>query len=191
MGRRLAEVALATASSTVCAHGRSQPRLRHLEKSIAFKIGLGRLRPLHAFVGVAAILISVRHGCPRLLVTSWSSPLISFLLSPFDGVELKSFCSASKDAAGLRQKTQTRLAAQSSRLAVFGGRGMSFNIRRGTLGRLAIFTAIRNGSSRVSSFAVDCKPSDLPGQLVVGTPALELAGPIATCATVNVPSPVA
>ena len=43
---------------------------------------------------------------------------------------------------------------QSSRLAVFGGRGMSFNICRGTLGSLATFTAIRNASSRVSSFAL-------------------------------------
>jgi hypothetical protein len=34
--------------------------------------------------------------------------------------------------------------AQSSRLAVFGGRGMSFNICRGTLGSLAMFTANRN-----------------------------------------------
>jgi hypothetical protein len=33
--------------------------------------------------------------------------------------------------------------AQSSRLAGFGGRGMSFNICRGALGSLAIFTAIR------------------------------------------------
>ena len=41
-------------------------------------------------------------------------------------------------------------AAQSSRLAEFGGRGMSFNICRGTLGSLAMFTAIRNASSRVS-----------------------------------------
>jgi hypothetical protein len=39
---------------------------------------------------------------------------------------------------------------QSSRLAEFGGRGMSFNICRGTLGTLAMFTAIRNASSRVS-----------------------------------------
>jgi hypothetical protein len=38
---------------------------------------------------------------------------------------------------------------QSSWLAVFGGRGMSFNICRGTLGSLAMFTAIRNASSRV------------------------------------------
>jgi hypothetical protein len=98
--------------------------LRHLEKSIAFKIGLSRLRPLHAFVGVAAILISVRHGHPRLLGTSWPSPSI-FLLSPFDGVELKSFCSASKNVVGLRQKTQTLIAVQSSRLAEFGGRGMA------------------------------------------------------------------
>jgi hypothetical protein len=37
---------------------------------------------------------------------------------------------------------------QSSRLAEFGGRGMSFNICRGTLGSLAMFTAIRNASSR-------------------------------------------
>jgi hypothetical protein len=42
--------------------------------------------------------------------------------------------------------------SQSSRLAVFGGRGMSFNIARGTLGSLAMFTAIRNASSRVSLF---------------------------------------
>jgi len=33
-------------------------------------------------------------------------------------------------------------AAQSSRLAEFGGLGMSFNICRGTLGSLAIFTAM-------------------------------------------------
>jgi hypothetical protein len=42
--------------------------------------------------------------------------------------------------------------AQSSRLAEFGSRGMSFNICRGTLGSLAMFTAIRNASSRVSLF---------------------------------------
>jgi hypothetical protein len=37
--------------------------------------------------------------------------------------------------------------AQSSRLAEFGGLGMSFNICRGTLGSLAMFTAMRNASS--------------------------------------------
>ncbi len=36
---------------------------------------------------------------------------------------------------------------------------MSFNICRGTLGRLAMFTAIRNASSRVSSFALDPRAS--------------------------------
>ena len=41
---------------------------------------------------------------------------------------------------------------QSSRLAEFGGRGMSFNICRGTLGSLAMFTAKRNASSRDSRF---------------------------------------
>ena len=40
--------------------------------------------------------------------------------------------------------------AQSSRLAVFGGLGMSFNICRGTLCSLAMFTAIRKASSRDS-----------------------------------------
>ena len=39
---------------------------------------------------------------------------------------------------------------QSSRLAEFGGLGMSFNICRGTLGSLAMFTAIRDASSRDS-----------------------------------------
>jgi hypothetical protein len=34
--------------------------------------------------------------------------------------------------------------AQSSRLAEFGGRGMSFNICRGTLGSLAMFNSTRN-----------------------------------------------
>jgi hypothetical protein len=48
--------------------------------------------------------------------------------------------------------------AQSSRLAEFGGRGMSFNICRGTLGSLAMFTAIKNASSRVSSFALERGP---------------------------------
>jgi hypothetical protein len=38
------------------------------------------------------------------------------------------------------------LLAQSSRLAEFGGLGTSFNICRGTLGSLAMFTAIRNAS---------------------------------------------
>jgi hypothetical protein len=38
------------------------------------------------------------------------------------------------------------LDAQSSRLAEFGGLGMSFNICRGTLGSLAMFAAIRNAS---------------------------------------------
>jgi len=44
--------------------------------------------------------------------------------------------------------------AQSSRLAVFGGRGMSFNIWRGTLGSLAMFTAIRN--ARATQRATYC-----------------------------------
>jgi hypothetical protein len=48
--------------------------------------------------------------------------------------------------------------AQSSRLAVLGGRKMSFNVCRGTLGSLAMFTAIKNASSRVSSFALDRRP---------------------------------
>jgi hypothetical protein len=43
-------------------------------------------------------------------------------------------------------------AAQSSRLAEFGGLGMSFNICRGTLGSLAMFTAIRNASAKLISF---------------------------------------
>ena len=34
---------------------------------------------------------------------------------------------------------------QSFRLAVFGGLGMSFNICRGTLGSLAMFTVDRGG----------------------------------------------
>jgi hypothetical protein len=53
---------------------------------------------------------------------------------------------AIKLSAGLNQ----------SWLAVFGGRGMSFNICRGTLGSLAMFTAIRNaifGASRPSRFS--------------------------------------
>jgi hypothetical protein len=49
------------------------------------------------------------------------------------------------------------VAAQSSRLAEFGGRGMSFNICRGTLGSLAMFTAIRNASSRDSRFIDICR----------------------------------
>jgi hypothetical protein len=43
-------------------------------------------------------------------------------------------------------------AVQSSRLAEFGGRGMSFNICRGTWGSFAILTARRNASSRDSRF---------------------------------------
>ena len=42
------------------------------------------------------------------------------------------------------------VAALWSRLAVFGGRGMSFNICRGTLGSLAMFTAIRSAASHVN-----------------------------------------
>ena len=41
--------------------------------------------------------------------------------------------------------------AQSSRLAKFGGRGMSFNICRGTIGSLVKFAANRKASSRVST----------------------------------------
>jgi hypothetical protein len=47
--------------------------------------------------------------------------------------------------------------AQSSWLAEFGGRGMSFNICRGTLGSLAMFTATRNASSRDSRFIDICR----------------------------------
>jgi hypothetical protein len=48
--------------------------------------------------------------------------------------------------------------AQSSRLAEFGGRGMSLKIYRGTFGSFAMFTAIRNASSHVSSFAPERRP---------------------------------
>jgi hypothetical protein len=44
-----------------------------------------------------------------------------------------------------------------SRLAEFGGLGMSFNICRGTFGSLAMFTAIRNASSRDSRFIDICR----------------------------------
>jgi hypothetical protein len=47
--------------------------------------------------------------------------------------------------------------AQSSRLAEFGGLGMSFNICRGTLGSLAMFTAIRKASSRDSRYIDICR----------------------------------
>jgi hypothetical protein len=40
---------------------------------------------------------------------------------------------------------------QSSRLTEFGGRGMSFNICRGTPGSLAMFTAIRNPRQAVAA----------------------------------------
>ena len=50
-----------------------------------------------------------------------------------------------------------QLRTQSSRLAVFGGLGMSFNICRGTLGSLAMFTAMKNASSRVSRFIDICR----------------------------------
>ena len=39
---------------------------------------------------------------------------------------------------------------RSSQLAEFGGRGMSFNICRGTLGSLAMFTAIRKPARRAN-----------------------------------------
>jgi hypothetical protein len=44
---------------------------------------------------------------------------------------------------------------QSSRPAVFGDRGMSFNICRGTLGSLVMFTANRNALSHVCRLAAD------------------------------------
>jgi hypothetical protein len=51
------------------------------------------------------------------------------------------------------------LCHQSSRLAEFFGRGMPFKICRGALGSLAKFTASRNATSRVSSFALDRRPA--------------------------------
>jgi hypothetical protein len=50
-----------------------------------------------------------------------------------------------------------QLRVQSTRLAEFGGRGMSFNICRGTLGSLAMLTAIRNASSRDNRFIDICR----------------------------------
>jgi hypothetical protein len=58
--------------------------------------------------------------------------------------------------------------AQSSRLAEFGGLGMSFNICCGTLGSLAMFTAIRNASSRVSRLAVDRCPFSAMRNVAIG-----------------------
>jgi len=55
--------------------------------------------------------------------------------------------------AAIRRAPRT----QSSRLAEFGGRGMSFNICRGTLGSLAMLTAIRNASSRDNLFIDVCR----------------------------------
>jgi hypothetical protein len=42
-------------------------------------------------------------------------------------------------------------------MAEFGGLGMSFKICRGTLGSLAMLTAIRNASSRESRFIDICR----------------------------------
>ena len=57
-----------------------------------------------------------------------------------------------------RQRPADTAAAQSSRLAEFGGQGMSFNICRGTLGSLAMFTAMTNASSRVSAdVMIECR----------------------------------
>jgi hypothetical protein len=50
-----------------------------------------------------------------------------------------------------------QLRVQSTRLAEFGGRGMSFKICRGTLGSLAMLTAIRNASSRDNRFIDICR----------------------------------
>jgi hypothetical protein len=52
---------------------------------------------------------------------------------------------------------EIEIEAQSSRLAEFGGLGMSFNICRGTLGSLAMFTAIKNASSRDNRFIDICR----------------------------------
>jgi hypothetical protein len=57
-----------------------------------------------------------------------------------------------------QRPADTAAAAQSSRLAEFGGLGMSFNICRGTLGSLAMFTAMTNASSRVSAdVMIECR----------------------------------
>jgi hypothetical protein len=48
--------------------------------------------------------------------------------------------------------------AQSSRLAEFGGLGMSFNICRGTLGSLAMFTAI--GHAYYRQAMIRCSPDE-------------------------------
>ena len=60
---------------------------------------------------------------------------------------------------GRASSASMRRGTQSSRPAEFGGPGISFNIWRGTLGSLAMFTAIRNASSRVSSFALERRPA--------------------------------
>ena len=49
---------------------------------------------------------------------------------------------------------------------------MSFKICRGTLGSLAILTAIRNASSRVSSFALASPTQKITGSVTVLTPGL-------------------
>ena len=63
------------------------------------------------------------------------------------------------------------MSPQSSRLAEFGGLGMSFNTCRGTLSSLAMFTAIRNASSRDSRFIDICRcgSSSIEVEAVVGT----------------------
>ena len=57
------------------------------------------------------------------------------------------------------RRTDVDTRAQSSQLAVFGGLGMSFNVCRGTLGSLTMFTAIRN--ARRAKANVSPKSSDI------------------------------
>ena len=57
-----------------------------------------------------------------------------------------------------QRPADTAAAAQSSLLAELGGLGTSFNICRGTLGSLAMFTAMTNASSRVSAdVMIECR----------------------------------
>ena len=67
---------------------------------------------------------------------------------------------ATQQSGAFRGKADTDTRAQSSRLAEFGGRGMSFNICRGTLGSL-VHRDKECLVARELCFAVDLRPASV------------------------------
>jgi hypothetical protein len=119
------------------------------------------IRLIHRHFGVSYFIQIRKSARSKFIIQIRKSARSKFITTGRLAPQLQTseFCCAYKDPSRPRWGLFSLMLPrpQSSRLAEFGGRGISFKICRGTLGSLAMFTAMRNASSPDKRFIDICR----------------------------------